>query len=74
MKTNSVPTGDQVFVPSPRKTRTRQLSALELEGKTRGTGDTKTRRKSEPPEKTGGATDAKGRKKTLSALDRLTDT
>ena len=65
MKTNSVPTGDHVFVPSLRKTKKRQSSALELKSKPRGTGDTRTRRKNEPPEKTGGAADTKGRKKAL---------
>ena len=74
MSSNSVPTGDHVFIPSRRRTRKRQLSALELKANPPGTGDTKTRRKSEPPQKTGGAADAKARKKTQSALDHLTDT
>jgi hypothetical protein len=65
-----MPTGDHVFAPSRKKvdtdsakSRVKQLSSLELGRKPYGTGDTKTKRKSEPPQKRGGALDSKGKKK-----------
>ena len=72
MKIISVPTGNHVFVPSSSKivgnranNRKKQLNALKLQAKLRGTGDTKARRKSDPPQKGGGVADSKGRKKAL---------
>jgi len=77
MKIISVPTGNHVFVSSSSKivgtranARKKQLNALELQAKLRGTGDTKTRRKSDPPQKRGGAADCKGRKKALPRGDK----
>jgi hypothetical protein len=70
VKNNSLPTGDHVFAPSRKKVNTdnakgkkKQLSALDLQRKPRGMGDTKTKRKNEPPEKRGGVLDSKGKKK-----------
>jgi len=70
VKNDSMPTGDHVFAPSRKKVDTdnakgkkKQLSALDLQRKPRGMGDTKTKRKNEPPEKSGGVLDSKGKKK-----------
>ncbi len=70
MKNNNMPTGDHVFAPSRKKvdtdsakSRKKQLSSRELGLKPHGTGDTKTKRKNEPPEKRGGVLDSKGKKK-----------